>query len=175
MKRVYYCKLNTIIGNLWVASTDQGLCKIALGNEDKIEFFHWLKKHFTEIKEDDRKNRHITHQLMKYFGGELRTFQIDCHLIGTDFQKRIWETLIKIPYGEIRSYKDIAVEAGIPKGYRAVGMANNRNNIPIIIPCHRVVGHDGGLVGYGGGLDIKIRLLELEGRSIYRGKVAIES
>lgn len=174
MDIVYYCKLNTIIGEIFVASSNEGLCKITLGHEGRTEFFDWLRKYFQEIKEDDEKNEHITNQLIQYFHGDLREFNIHCHLIGTDFQKRVWNTLMKVPYGQICSYKDIAVEAGSPKGYRAVGMANNKNNIPIVIPCHRVVGHDGGLVGYGGGLDIKMRLLELEGRRIYRGKVAMK-
>ena len=81
---------------------------------------------------------------------------------GTPFQKRVWDALLTIPYGETRSYRDIAVLAGSPKGFRAVGMANNHNPIPILIPCHRVIGADGSMTGYGGGLPIKIKLLETE-------------
>ena len=81
---------------------------------------------------------------------------------GTDFQKRVWEALIQIPYGETRTYKEIAAAAGNPKASRAVGMANNRNPIPIIIPCHRVIGTNGSLTGYAGGLKVKEYLLKLE-------------
>ena len=90
---------------------------------------------------------------------------------GTPFQQLVWEALKTIPYGETRSYKDIAVQIGKSKACRAVGMANNRNPIAIIIPCHRVIGSKGELVGYGGGLDIKKQLLRLEGKKIKGEKI----
>ena len=89
-------------------------------------------------------------------------FDLPLAPVGTEFQIRCWEALLQVPYGETRSYGDIARAAGSPKGFRAVGMANNRNPIAIIIPCHRIIGSNGKLVGYGGGLDIKEFLLELE-------------
>lgn len=101
-------------------------------------------------------------QLKSYFAGELKEFSLPLAPEGTAFMKQVWAALCEIPYGKTASYKDIAEKIGRPKAARAVGLANNRNPIPIIIPCHRVIGADGSLVGYGGGLDIKKRLLELE-------------
>ncbi|NMA94908.1 MAG: methylated-DNA--[protein]-cysteine S-methyltransferase [Clostridiales bacterium] len=105
-------------------------------------------------------------QLSEYFDGERTDFNLPLKLRGTDFQKSVWKALIDIPYGETRSYKDIAIKVGSPKAFRAVGMANNRNPISIIIPCHRVIGHNGKLVGYGGGLSVKEFLLDLEKRNM---------
>lgn len=101
-------------------------------------------------------------QLQQYFRGERRAFSIPLDPIGTPFQVSVWRALLTIPYGETRSYRDIAVAIGNPKAVRAVGMANNRNPISFIIPCHRVIGSDGSLVGYGGGLPLKRWLLSLE-------------
>jgi methylated-DNA-[protein]-cysteine S-methyltransferase len=103
------------------------------------------------------------HQLRDYFDGNLRQFDVDLDMQGTDFQKRVWRRLETIPYGAVRSYAQIATEVGSPKAVRAVGAANGANPIPIVIPCHRVIGSSGKLVGYGGGLPLKKRLLEIEG------------
>ena len=102
-------------------------------------------------------------QLRDYFDGTLREFDLPLDLQGTEFQKRVWSRLTTIPYGSIRSYSQIAGEVGSPKAVRAVGAANGANPIPIVVPCHRVIGSSGKLVGYGGGLPLKKRLLELEG------------
>ena len=102
-------------------------------------------------------------QLMEYFAGKRRTFSLPLAPKGTPFQKEVWQALSSIPYGQTRSYADIAAQVGRPKAYRAVGMANNRNPIPIVIPCHRVVGSSGDMVGYAYGTKIKRYLLELEG------------
>ena len=102
-------------------------------------------------------------QLMEYFAGKRRTFSLPLAPKGTPFQKEVWQALSSIPYGQTRSYADIAAQVGRPKAFRAVGMANNRNPIPIIIPCHRVVGSSGDRVGYAYGTRIKRYLLELEG------------
>lgn len=101
-------------------------------------------------------------ELKEYFSGDRKEFTIDLSPEGTDFQKRVWEELRKIPYGEKRTYKEIAENIGNSKGYRAVGNANNKNPILIMIPCHRVVGIDGKLTGFRLGLDMKRDLLELE-------------
>ena len=104
-----------------------------------------------------------THQLDEYFAGGRRRFTFALDLRGTDFQLGCWRALLEIPYGETRTYADIARTVGKPHGFRAVGMANNRNPIAIVVPCHRVIASDGTLCGYGGGLDIKRKLLQLEG------------
>lgn len=101
-------------------------------------------------------------QLSEYLKGERKEFDLPLNPKGTDFQKRVWRALCDIPYGETRSYKQIAKAVGNSKAVRAVGMANNRNPITIVVPCHRVIGADGKLVGYGGGLEMKEFLLRLE-------------
>ncbi|EFE66052.1 methylated-DNA-protein-cysteine methyltransferase [Streptomyces viridosporus ATCC 14672] len=101
-------------------------------------------------------------QLAAYFAGELKEFTLELHLHGTPFQRRVWDLLTRIPYGETRSYGRLADDLGNPRASRAVGLANGRNPISIIVPCHRVIGASGGLTGYGGGLDRKQRLLDFE-------------
>jgi methylated-DNA-[protein]-cysteine S-methyltransferase len=102
-------------------------------------------------------------ELEEYFASQRRQFSFALDLRGTDFQLACWRALLAIPYGETRSYGDIARAVGRPQGFRAVGMANNRNPVAIVVPCHRVIASDGALCGYGGGLDVKRKLLELEG------------
>lgn len=102
-------------------------------------------------------------QLQEYFGGKRRVFDLSLNPQGTAFQQAVWAELRRIPYGETRSYRQIAAAVGHPAACRAVGAANHRNPIPILIPCHRVLGTDGSLTGYAAGLDIKKKLLELEG------------
>lgn len=106
--------------------------------------------------------RQAAAELAAYFAGRLRAFTVPLAPKGTPFQQKVWKVLREIPYGETRSYKELAIAVGNEKACRAVGMANNRNPLPIFIPCHRVVGSDGKLVGYAGGLDVKTYLLELE-------------
>lgn len=101
-------------------------------------------------------------QLEAYFSGDLKEFTLELHLHGTPFQRTVWERLREIPYGETRSYGELAAALGNPSASRAVGLANGKNPIGIIVPCHRVVGANGSLTGYGGGLDRKRRLLDLE-------------
>jgi methylated-DNA-[protein]-cysteine S-methyltransferase len=110
--------------------------------------------------------REVMRQLRLYFAGALRQFELPLELIGTDFQKRVWNTLLTIPFGQTRSYTEIASQIGAPRAVRAVGAANGRNPIPIIVPCHRVIGASGSLVGFGGGLQWKRKLLELESNSL---------
>jgi O-6-methylguanine DNA methyltransferase len=104
-----------------------------------------------------------TCELKEYFVGQRRQFSFALDLRGTDFQLACWRALLAIPYGETRTYAEIARAVGRPRGFRAVGMANNRNPIAIVVPCHRVIASDGTLCGYGGGLEVKRKLLELEG------------
>lgn len=147
MKNVWY--YNFPIGRLAIACDSEGITDIAMGTVDAVE---------KRTKIIDK----AAEQLNEYFLGIRREFDIPLSIHGTDFQKRVWNALRNIPYGETRSYGDIALAIGNPRACRAVGMANNRNRIMIVIPCHRVIGSDGSLVGYGGGLDIKKKLLEIE-------------
>ncbi|MCL2609267.1 MAG: methylated-DNA--[protein]-cysteine S-methyltransferase [Treponema sp.] len=107
-------------------------------------------------------------QLRQYLAATRRDFDLPLELRGTEFQRAVWQALREIPYGETRSYKEVAEAVGRPKAVRAVGMANNRNPVAIVVPCHRVIGSDGSLVGYAAGLALKRRLLELEGKSSFR-------
>ncbi|GHA13738.1 methylated-DNA--[protein]-cysteine S-methyltransferase [Streptomyces echinoruber] len=111
---------------------------------------------------DDRPFTEAVEQLEAYFAGELKEFTVPLRLEGTPFQRRVWDQLRRIPYGETRSYGDLAAALGSPGASRAVGLANGRNPVGIIVPCHRVIGASGSLTGYGGGLDRKRRLLEFE-------------
>jgi O-6-methylguanine DNA methyltransferase len=116
-----------------------------------------------EFVESAEAMRPYVGELEEYFAGKRREFSFALDLRGTAFQLSCWRALLAIPYGETRTYADIARAVGKPQAFRAVGMANNRNPIAIVVPCHRVVASDGTLCGYGGGLDIKRQLLELEG------------
>lgn len=113
---------------------------------------------------DDPVLRSVCEQLDAYFAGELTTFDLPLALAGSPFQRRVWEALLEVPYGHTCTYKELAETVGGSANPRAVGSANGSNPIPIVVPCHRVVGADGTLVGYGGGLDTKRALLELEAR-----------
>ena len=127
------------------------------------DFLKRLKKRFPgEIIRDDRKNKNVLNQLKKFLKGDLKRFDCKLDFKGTPFQKRVWSALAKIPYGQTRSYKEIARAIGYPKAFRAVGNANGRNSIPLILPCHRVIESNGGLGGFGHGIEIKRRLLDFE-------------
>jgi methylated-DNA-[protein]-cysteine S-methyltransferase len=144
------------------------ICQILLaGDEEGLKHVIFLKgeKH-AEIPDNwvisKEFFRKAEKQLEAYFSGNLKSFDLKLAAKGTDFQKAVWKALCEIPYGETLTYKDIAESIGKPKAYRAVGHANNLNPIAIIVPCHRVIGSTGKLVGYASGLDIKEFLLKLE-------------
>jgi methylated-DNA-[protein]-cysteine S-methyltransferase len=118
--------------------------------------------------------REALRQFRFYFAGDLRAFDLPLEMVGTEFQKRVWNELRKIPYGETRSYRQLAEQIGAPRAVRAVGAANGRNPIPIIVPCHRVIGSSGKLVGFGGGLKWKRMLLDLEAAGLTSHTCAIE-
>jgi O-6-methylguanine DNA methyltransferase len=116
-----------------------------------------------QLVESPRVMQPYVQEIEEYFGGALCRFSFPLDLRGTDFQLACWRALLEIPYGETRTYAEIARAVGKPQAFRAVGMANNRNPVAIVVPCHRVIASNGTLCGYGGGLDIKRKLLELEG------------
>lgn len=165
-----YWSEQVTIGDLEVeitaASSSEGLCWLGIGSIAKEEqslrtwSSRWFQKWFLIRKREP--NTIVFSQLIEYLTGKRQVFTIPLHQVGTPFQRQVWEELLQIPYGETRSYSDIAVKVGNPKASRAVGMANNRNPIGIIVPCHRVIGKSGSLTGYAGGLDIKEKLLGLE-------------
>lgn len=165
MDKVYYSIFGSSLGVVCIASTEKGVCKIALPKESEEDFFGWLEAHFSSqnVIEDRDKNEGALAELESYLAGELREFQSPLDLRGTEFQMKVWREIRTIPYATTCSYREIAERIGHPRAYRAVGTANGANPIPIIIPCHRVIGRDGSLRGYGGGLTMKERLLRLEG------------
>jgi methylated-DNA-[protein]-cysteine S-methyltransferase len=116
--------------------------------------------------------RETIRQLRLYFAGDLQIFDLPMELVGTEFQKKVWAALVTIPYGETRSYTEIALQIDAPRAVRAVGAANGRNPIPIVVPCHRVIGASGSLVGFGGGLEWKRLLLDLEAKHAGRSRKA---
>jgi O-6-methylguanine DNA methyltransferase len=150
---LYYSHMSSPVGVLLLVLSEGGLVALEFGDA-KVRA-EWI--------ESAEKTALVTRQLEEYFAGRRRKFNVPLDLRGTDFQKRCWQELLKIPYGETRSYADIARAIGNPLAVRAVGLANGQNPTAIIVPCHRVIGSDGSLTGYGGGLEIKRKLLELEG------------
>lgn len=142
---------------------DTPIGKLCIGEEDdSITRVTWSKVPQEYIQEETELILSCKIQLEEYFAGNRKQFDLPLAPKGTDFQKRVWKALTDIPYGETRTYGEIAAAVGSPKAARAVGMANNKNPIGIIVPCHRVVGADGKLVGYAGGMEKKEWLLELE-------------
>jgi O-6-methylguanine DNA methyltransferase len=163
METIYYSSFDShLLGKVFVASTERGVCMVDFLKTEKV-FLSRLKKRFPgEIIRDNGRNRNVLSQLKKYMNGELQRFDCKLDIRGTSFQKKVWSVLGRIPYGQTRSYKEIAQAVGHPKAFRAVGNANGRNSIPLIIPCHRVIERNGGLGGFGHGMRIKRRLLEFE-------------
>lgn len=150
MKRC--CKIHTMIGKLTLVADEESVKEIRFG---------W------EIKEGEKEENHpllqwTRRELEEYFQGKRKEFSVPLKPDGTEFQKKVWKALTEIPYGETRTYGEVAAAVGNDKASRAVGMANHCNPIPVIIPCHRVIGKNGKLTGYAGGLEKKTALLDLE-------------
>jgi methylated-DNA-[protein]-cysteine S-methyltransferase len=163
MEKIYYSSFNSpLLKTVFVASTERGVCMVDFRKSEKV-FLKRLREHFTgKIIKDDRRNKEILAQLKRYLKGKLKHFDCKLDLKGTPFQRKVWSALAKIPYGETRSYKEIAWAIGHPKAFRAVGNANGQNAIPLILPCHRVIESNGGLGGFGHGVKVKKQLLDFE-------------
>jgi methylated-DNA-[protein]-cysteine S-methyltransferase len=157
MEILSFCRTQSMAGPLILVASSKGLVRLEFeartqklnsstfqSRESKVDLVPYLR------------------ELEEYFAGERREFSMPLDLRGTDFQLACWRALLEIPYGETRSYREIAQAIGHAHAYRAVGMANNRNPIAIVVPCHRVIASSGSLCGYGGGLDLKRKLLDLE-------------
>jgi O-6-methylguanine DNA methyltransferase len=165
-----YTLLHSPVGPLFLAASPKGL--VALEFDAREPGQQTIRPNPRDLRQESKTVRFeesgnamrvYLRELEEYFDGTRRTFGLPIDLRGTEFQLACWRALLAIPYGETRTYADIARFVGRPQGFRAVGMANNRNPIAIVVPCHRVIASDGTLCGYGGGLDIKRKLLELEG------------
>jgi O-6-methylguanine DNA methyltransferase len=171
----YGATMDSAIGPLFLAASAKGL--VALEFDARLPGQQSIRPNPRDLREEQggekqgglkfenapRPMRPYVEELEQYFAGKRREFTFPLDLRGTDFQIACWRALLAIPYGETRSYADIARAVGKPNAFRAVGMANNRNPVAIVVPCHRVIASDGSLCGYGGGLDVKRKLLELEG------------
>lgn len=151
-----YAVMDTPLGELTLASTKHGLASIFFGRQVP-----------RNAGLDVSANRTYIRQIEEYFQARRTGFDFPLDWEGTDFQVAVWRELLRIPYGQTCTYGDIAKKLGRPRAARAVGMANHDNRIPIVVPCHRVVGHDGSLTGYAGGLHIKQQLLNLETRKLF--------
>ncbi len=166
--RVYCTSFDSRIGHIYIASTDEGLCRVSIPKETKKDFFNWLNAHFEidAVLENKSRNKEYIEQINRYLNGKLVQFTFPLDLKGTPFQSRVWKELSKIPYGTTISYRQLAKKVGVPKGFQAVGRANGANPVPIVVPCHRVIGSDGSLIGYAAGVKTKEFLLRLEGAII---------
>ena len=161
----YWSAFTSPLGTCYVAATKKGVCRLTVPAETREHFFVWLYEHF----EVDRVLPHpgpgmeCVEQIGAYLTGERTRFEMHLDIRGTDFQRAAWDAVQRIPYGTTITYRDLAREMGTPKGYQAVGAAIGQNPIPIIVPCHRVVGSDGSLTGYISGVHTKEWLLRHEG------------
>lgn len=153
-----------------VASSARGVCWVGLGppEAEEHDLKAWVKRWNPQgiVQKDRGVNEQVLKQLQEYFQGLRQAFELPLDCNGTPFQRSVWKELTRIPYGETRSYSEIARAIGNPKAQRAVGLANNKNPLGVIVPCHRVIGKKGGLVGYAGGLHLKERLLTLETKKV---------
>lgn len=152
--------IDTVIGKIYIASSSKGLSRISF---DSDEFRKWLEGTGKEWKYDESKNLEVARQLNNYFNGALKKFEVNLDIVVTDFQRSVYDALMKVPYGQLVSYKDIAVSIHCPRACRAVGGAVHRNPVPIIVPCHRVINSNGTIGGFAYDIDLKKKLLRIEG------------
>ncbi len=161
MEEIYYSSVSSPIGTIWVASDRVGVCLLRFGRKE--EFLEEIVRAGVQpIHADQQINRGVSEEITAYFEGTVTRFSSPVHLRGSPFDMKVWEALQRIPLGETRSYQEIAHQVGNPRGCRAVGGANRRNPIPLLIPCHRVINKDGGLGGFSSGTQIKEWLLRFE-------------
>ena len=168
MNQINIQRHQTEIGELVLGSFDGKLCLLGFGDREMRRVVDGrIKKGLDAefVEQDDEILEKTRKQVDEYLNGNRKEFDITLLMVGTEFQRRVWKALMKVPYGVTSTYGQIAENIGSPKAVRAVGNANSANPISIIVPCHRIIGSDGELVGYGGGLSVKKRLLKLEQRN----------
>ena len=162
---VNFGEVATRFGKIKVFTTERGLLKLALPNETRAHAEAYVSRVLGPVEfreENSGVMREVLDQLGAYFAGAARDFSLPLDPRGTEFQRRVWDAVAKVPYGATCSYADIARAIGKPAAVRAVGAANGSNPLPIVVPCHRIIGADSSLTGYGGGLEMKQGLLALE-------------
>ena len=161
---MYWSLLSYRDWQLYLAATEKGICFVGSLNMPFEELSSWMDKHFpsSQLVEDSEKLQPYKEELIEYFEGERKTFSVPSDYKGTAFQLAVWKALCEIPYGQTKSYSEIANSIQKPTAARAVGAAIGANPVLIAVPCHRVVGKNGSLTGYRGGIEMKAQLLELE-------------
>jgi epoxyqueuosine reductase len=161
---LHTARFESPIGVLFAATSERGLAYLELAHASGRGFAGWRRTAAPEAHaiEGFAPNRAAIAQVLEYLEGKRRAFELALDLRGTPFQRRVWQALLEIPYGETRTYREVAAAIGRPAAVRAVGTANGANPVPLVVPCHRVVATGGRLGGYGGGLPLKARLLALE-------------
>jgi len=164
VEMLHYFRTPSPVGPLFLAVSGKGLVRLEF--EGRVQE---IDARAIRLQESRSAVSPYLRELDEYFAGRRREFSAPLDLRGTEFQLACWQALVEIPYGETRSYRDIAEAIGHPLAFRAVGMSNNRNPVAIIVPCHRVIASSGSLCGYGGGLDIKRKLLDLEQSCVQPG------
>ena len=171
METIRTCEFESPVGRMKLGSTDKGLCWVELPTAAGRGFAGWRRAQApdAEVVEDEAANRAAREQILEYLAGERLHFELPLDLRATEFQHAVYEQLLAIPYGETRSYADVARAAGNPKAVRATGAANGANPVAIVVPCHRVIASGGGLGGYGGGLPLKRKLLAMESSRVRAG------
>ena len=167
MEIVHTTHVDSPIGSLRLATTSAGLAYLELPNASGRGMRGWLHRCLPEARciEGFAPNRRAAAQVLEYLDGKRTYFDLELDPRGTEFQLRVWNALREIPYGETRSYAEVAAQVGAPRAVRAVGTANGANPLSLVIPCHRVIASGGKLGGYGGGLELKARLLAMEQRA----------
>jgi len=161
---ILWTRLKHGVWNIFIAATNTGLCYVGTPNEEFEDLEIWVKKRlpgYLLVEEEKALQCYVT-ELMEFLDGQRKEFTAAITLHGTTFQQSVWQALLEVPYGETVSYSDIAERIGNPKAVRAVGTAIGANPMLIIVPCHRVIGKNGSLTGFRGGLEMKIQLLDLE-------------
>jgi O-6-methylguanine DNA methyltransferase len=183
MQRIYYTSFLTPVGRIYLATTEKGICLLSWGYRSRKGFVREVRnqkpapagsKQESEVRiivKDDSHLTGIKSDIKRYFSGKPVSFKkYALDLKGTNFQKKVWYVLSTIPYGKVLTYKQVSERIGMPEAARAVGSACGANDLPIIIPCHRVIASNGGLGGFSGGLKIKKHLLKLEGIKLKKSK-----
>ena len=175
MPIVHISSVDSPIGSLRLASTEAGLAYVALPHASGCGLSGFLRRHLPQARatEGFAPNRVAASQICEYLEGKRRVFELRLDLRGTPFQLEVWGALREIPYGETRTYADIAAAVGRPTASRAVGNANGANPLSLVVPCHRVVASGGGLGGYAGGLDLKARLLAMERSHVHGSQLLL--
>ena len=164
MEAIYYSSCPSPLGTIWVASDRIGVCLLRFGLDEEKFLEEIRRAGFQQIHADQEINRGVSEEITAYFEGKVTRFSSPVHPQGSSFDMKVWKVLQRIPLGETRSYQNIAHQVGNPKGCRAIGGANRRNPVPLLIPCHRVIRKNGELGGFSSGTEIKKWLLQFEHR-----------